>query len=177
MMTVSTLARSCGLSRSTLLYYESLGLLRKPPRTGGNYRAYTDRDLQRVQQIGVYRKVGLSLSAIRAVLDQSGGDAGAILERRLVAIDAEIDTLRGHQRDILRLLERSRSFRRNQMITKDRWVGIMRAAGFSEDAMKRWHVEFEKAAPAEHQEFLEFLHIPTDQIASIREWSRKGSHG
>jgi DNA-binding transcriptional MerR regulator len=177
MMTISTLARSCGLSRSTLLYYESLGLLRKPPRTGGNYRAYTDRDLHRVQQIGVYRKVGLSLSAIRTVLDQSGGDAGAILERRLVAIDAEIDTLRGHQRDILRLLERSRSFRRNQMITKDKWVGIMRAAGFSEDAMNRWHVEFEKAAPAEHQEFLEFLHIPTDQIASIREWSRKGSKG
>jgi DNA-binding transcriptional MerR regulator len=177
MMTISTLARSCGLSRSTLLYYESLGLLRKPPRTGGNYRAYTDRDLHRVQQIGVYRKVGLSLSAIRTVLDQSGGDAGAILERRLVAIDAEIDTLRGHQRDILRLLERSRSFRRNQMITKDKWVGIMRAAGFSEDAMNRWHVEFEKAAPGEHQEFLEFLHIPTDQIASIREWSRKGSKG
>jgi hypothetical protein len=43
--------------------------------------------------------------------------------------------------------------------------------------MNRWHVEFEKAAPAEHQEFLEFLHIPTDQIAGIREWSRKGSHG
>ena len=177
MLTISTLARSCGLSRSTLLYYESLGLLRQPPRTGGNYRAYTIRDLRRVQQIGVYRKVGLSLSAIRAVLDQSGGDAGAILERRLVAIDAEIDTLRGHQRAILRLLEQSRSFRRNQMITKDKWVAIMRAAGFSEDAMNRWHVEFEKAAPAEHQEFLAFLHIPTDQIASIREWSRKGSHG
>jgi DNA-binding transcriptional MerR regulator len=177
MMTISTLARSCGLSRSTLLYYESLGLLRQPPRTGGNYRAYAIRDLQRVQQIGVYRKVGLSLSAIRAVLDQSGGDAGAILERRLAAIDAEIDTLRGHQRAILRLLERSRSFRRNQMITKDTWVAIMRAAGFSEEAMNRWHVEFEKAAPAEHQEFLEFLHIPTDQIAGIREWSRKGSKG
>lgn len=63
------------------------------------------------------------------------------------------------------------------MITKDMWVAIMRAAGFSEDAMNRWHVEFEKAAPAEHQEFLEFLHIPTDQIAGIREWSRKGSKG
>jgi DNA-binding transcriptional MerR regulator len=174
MMTISTLARSCGLSRSTLLYYESRGLLRRPPRTGGNYRAYTDRDLHRVQQIGVYRKVGLSLSAIRDVLDQSGGSAGAILERRLVAIDAEVETLRGHQRAILRLLQRSRSFRRNQMITKDKWVAIMRAAGFSEENMNHWHREFEKAAPAEHQEFLEFLHIPPDQIATIREWSRKG---
>ena len=46
------------------------------------------------------------------------------------------------------------------MITKDKWVAIMRAAGFTEDDMQRWHKEFEKAAPAEHQEFLEFLHIP-----------------
>jgi len=76
-MTISTLARSCGLSRSTLLYYESLGLLRQPPRTGSNYRAYTDQDLLRLQQVSVYRKVGLSLAAIRAVLDQSRGDAAA----------------------------------------------------------------------------------------------------
>jgi len=33
MMTISALARRCGLSRSTLLYYEAHGLLRRPPRT------------------------------------------------------------------------------------------------------------------------------------------------
>jgi hypothetical protein len=48
----------------------------------------------------------------------------------------------------------------------------MRAAGFTEEDMHRWHKEFEKAAPAEHQEFLEFLHVPADEIAKIREWSR-----
>jgi MerR family transcriptional regulator, thiopeptide resistance regulator len=58
------------------------------------------------------------------------------------------------------------------MITKDKWVDIMRAAGFTEDDMHRWHREFEKAAPAEHQEFLEFLRIPADQIVRIRERSR-----
>jgi hypothetical protein len=61
------------------------------------------------------------------------------------------------------------------MITKDKWVSIMRAAGFSEADMDRWHAEFEKNAPAEHQEFLEFIHIGADEIAKIREWSRKGS--
>ncbi|MCX6550054.1 MAG: MerR family transcriptional regulator [Acidobacteria bacterium] len=173
-MTISTLAKRCGLSRSTLLYYESRGLLRRPPRTGGNYRAYTDHDLARVQQIGLYRKVGLSLAAVRTVLDQPGNNAAAILERRLIDIDAEVEALRGHQRAILRLLQRSRSFRRTDMITKDKWVAIMRAAGFSEADMQRWHMEFEKSAPGEHQEFLEFLHISTKEIAAIREWSRTG---
>jgi hypothetical protein len=60
------------------------------------------------------------------------------------------------------------------MITKDKWIAIMRGAGFSESDMGRWHAEFEKSAPQEHQEFLEFLHIPTDEIAKIREWSRMG---
>jgi DNA-binding transcriptional MerR regulator len=173
-MTVTALARRCGVSRSTLLHYESLGLLRRPPRTAGNYRAYAEQDVARVQQIGVYRKVGLGLGAIRALLSRPESDAAAILQRRLVEIDAEVETLRGHQRAILRLLERSRSFRRIEMITKDKWVAVMRAAGFTEDDMHRWHREFEKAAPGEHQEFLEFLHIPADEITTIRGWSRAG---
>jgi DNA-binding transcriptional MerR regulator len=171
-MTVTALARPCGVSRSTLLHYESLGLLRRPPRTAGNYRAYGQEDVARVQQIGVYRKVGVGLAAIRSLVDRPGSDAAGILRRRLVEIDAEIETLRGHQRAILRLLEQSHNFRRHQMITKDKVVAIMRAAGFTEDEMHRWRREFEKAAPAEHQEFLEFLHIPADEIARIRQWSK-----
>jgi DNA-binding transcriptional MerR regulator len=172
MMTITALARRCGLSRSALLHYESLGLLRRPPRTEGNYRAYTAQDLERLEHIARYRKVGLSLAAIRMALDRPGGAAATVLERRLIDIDAEIDTLRGHQRAILSLLQRSRSFRRADMMTKERWVTIMRAAGFNEDDMRRWHQEFEKSAPADHQEFLEYLHIGTDEIAAIRAWSR-----
>ncbi len=58
------------------------------------------------------------------------------------------------------------------MMTKEKWVGIMRAAGLTEDDMHRWHREFEKTAPAEHQEFLEFLHIAPEEIARIRRGSR-----
>ena len=172
-MTVSALARRCGLSRTALLYYESQGLLRHPPRTRGNYRAYTEQDAMRVQQIRQYRNMGLGVPEIRTLLDHAGGGAASILERRLVTIDAQIETLREHQRAILRLLQRSRSFRRQQEMTKDKWVAIMRAAGFSEEDMHRWHKEFEKTAPEDHQEFLEFLHIDTAGIAKIREWSRK----
>ncbi len=177
MITIRALARRCGLSRSTLLYYEAAGLLRRPPRTAGNYRAYAAEDVERVRQICVYRKVGLGLTAIRRVLDQPGGAAAGVLERRLIEIDAEIQALRGHQQAILRLLERSRAFRRHEMITKDKWVAIMRGAGFTEDDMHRWHSEFEKSAPHEHQEFLEFLHIPAEEIEKIREFSREGAAG
>ena len=59
------------------------------------------------------------------------------------------------------------------MIGKEKWVAIMKAAGFTEADMHRWHAEFERSAPQEHQEFLEFLHVPAEEIRSIRDWSRK----
>src|SRR5215471_13618233 len=104
MYTVTGLARRCGLSRSTILYYESVGLLKASSRTAGNYRQYGERDLERLQQIRAYRNVGLSLADIRAVVGRPGNDAASALQRRLAQIDGEIDRLRGHQRVILRLL-------------------------------------------------------------------------
>lgn len=172
MYTVSKLAQTCGLSRTALLYYESIGLLKPASRTASNYRRYGERDADRLRQILVYRNAGLKLDNIRDLLDHPGNNASAVLTRRLSEISTEIETLRGHQRAILKLLCNKGAFRRNQMITKDKWVAIMKGAGFTEQDMHRWHAEFERAAPAEHQEFLEFLHIPADEITSIRAWSR-----
>jgi DNA-binding transcriptional MerR regulator len=90
MWTVSKLAARCGLSRGTLLYYESIGLLKPPARSAGNYRSYGERDLQRLQQICAYRHAGLTLDDIRAVfiqMDRGESDAAAVLKRRLVALD------------------------------------------------------------------------------------------
>lgn len=172
MVTVSTLARRCGLSRTTVLYYESIGLLKPARRSSSNYRFYGEREVQRMRQIRVYRDAGLGLADIRAVLDRPGLDAAAVLSRRLVELDAEIARLREHQRAIARLLPGTGALGRRGMISKEKWVEIMRAAGFSEGDMHRWHAEFERSAPAEHQEFLEFLRIPSEEIEKIRGLSR-----
>ncbi len=172
MWTVSKLAERCGLSRTALLYYESIGLLQPAARSGANYRRYGDKDLRRLEQSCLYRDAGLKLADIQAVLDRPASDAAAVLERRLAELNGEIEALRAHQQSILKLLQKSNAFRRTKVITKDKWVSIMKAAGFKEEDMQRWHAEFERSAPAEHQEFLEFLHIPADEIVTIRQWSR-----
>jgi DNA-binding transcriptional MerR regulator len=171
-LTVTRLARACGLSRTTVLYYESIGLLKPARRSSGNYRLYGEKDLERLRQVCLYRDAGLQLGDIRSILDRAHGDAAAVLQRRFVELGAEIERLRDHQRSIARLLSKTDRMRRMRMVTKDKWVEVMRAAGFSEEQMRRWHVEFEKAAPAEHQEFLEFLHIPAEEVTRIRAWSR-----
>jgi len=182
MLTVTKLARRCGVSRTALLYYESIGLMPPPQRSGGNYRCYSEKDAERLSAIRAYRNAGLNLDDIRAILrtrsrDFAGdlsGNASGVLKRRLVELDAQISALRAHQKAILKLLG-NKALRKADMITKEKWVAIMKSCGFSEDQMHRWHTEFERSAPEEHQEFLEFLHIPGTEIITIREQSRKGA--
>jgi DNA-binding transcriptional MerR regulator len=178
MLTVTKLARRCGLSRTALLYYESIGLMPPPTRSGGNYRSYGEEDVRRLLEIRSYRDAGLKLDDIRAILStksgRSGSKASGVLKKRLVELDAEIATLRGHQGAILKLLQ-SKALGKAKMISKDKWVSIMKSCGFTNDQMHRWHVEFERSAPAEHQEFLEFLHIPAEEIATIRKQSSTGA--
>ena len=173
MSTVSKLARSCGVSRSTVLYYESIGLLKPAPRTAANYRRYGEAEAGRLRQICMYRSTGLTLEDIRAILDGPDSGVSSVLERRLVELSAEIDRIREHQRAIMQLLKNKPLLGGTEVIDKDKWVSIMRASGFSEDDMHRWHREFERSAPEEHQEFLEFLRIPPDNIRLIRERSRE----
>jgi len=170
-LTITRLARACGLSRATVLYYESLGLLKAARRGSGRYRVYSEADLARLRQVCAYRASGLKLCDIRCILDRPRGEAAQVLQRRLVEIGDEIARLREHQRAIARLIGETNRLRRDRMVTKEKWVEIMRAAGFSEEQMRRWHREFEKSAPAEHQEFLEFLHIPPEEVKEIRHWS------
>ena len=173
MMTVSKLAKLCGLSRTTVLYYESEGLLKPFVRSDSNYRVYGEREVQKLRQIRLYRSVGMSVREIRSILAGPETDVGSALKRRLAEVDREIEVLRGHQQAILKLLQIKSIRKKDRKMTKEKWVAVMKAAGFSEDDMHRWHREFEQSAPNDHQEFLQFLHIPEKEIASIREWSKK----
>jgi len=172
MFTVGRLARRFGLSRSTLLYYHSIGVLRPSARSEANYRVYTEADAARLEAICRYRKAGLALQEIRSLLDAPDDRTAAILERRLEALNDEIGQLREQQRVVVRLL-RSRALRREtRSMDKAGWVAILRATGLGEEEMLRWHVEFERRAPEAHGDFLESLGIGADEVARIRSRSR-----
>lgn len=176
MLSVTQLARACGLSRTTVLYYESLGLLPTPRRSKGNYRQYGDQHLRRLRQICSYRNAGLKLSDVRTLLGEpERKEAAAVLRRRLAEIGIEIERLKEHQRAILRLLGHRTTFLRRKDMNKEKWVAIMKSAGFADDDMRKWHKEFERSAPEDHQEFLEYLKISQPEIERIRAWSREAA--
>ena len=174
-MTIGRLARQFGLSRSTLLYYDRIGLLKPTGRSEAGYRTYTQRDAEELSRICLYRQTGLSLDRIREL--KGGGtvhnETAAALEEQLRRIATQIDDLRRRQQLIVRLIDKPRLLEELSPMNRERWSGLLRAAGFSDDAMQRWHADFERNAPAEHQRFLEFLNIPEPDIQRIRQQARR----
>ena len=173
-LTIGALAKASGLSRSTLLYYDRLGLLRPGQRSAGNYRLYSSAEAGRLEQICLHRQMGIPLKEIATLLGAAGTNAAVeILQRRLATLDREIEGMRRQQRSIVRILKQESIHKEVNVIHKERWVEIMKAAGFSKDDMQNWHVQFEKMEPEAHQEFLESLGIEPAEIIKIREHSRK----
>ncbi len=172
MYTISRLGKRFGLSRSTLLYYDSIGLL-CPSRDGQNsYRSYSESDAKRLEQICFYRRAGLSLSEIADVLASPENRLKPALEKRLAELNDEAGRIREQQRLILGLLKRDDLLSRIDVMDKKTWVSLLAASGFSNKDMDRWHVDFERQDPKKHQLFLEFLGIPAREIVAIRKSSK-----
>ena len=72
--------------------------------------------------------------------------------------------MRKQQSAIVALLQQPELLEQ-EMVTKERWVEIMKASGFSENDMLTWHQNFERMEPVEHQKFLESLGIGADEIS------------
>lgn len=103
MYTTGKLAKRFGLSRSTLLYYDSIGLLKATDRTASNYRRYSDNDLKRLEHICLYRQAGVSLEDIKRILDGSDSAVATVLERHLTELNQQIKELRDQQQVVFKL--------------------------------------------------------------------------
>lgn len=66
---IEHVAQRTGMTKRTLRYYEEVGLLLPADRTEGNYRRYTESDVQRLERIKELRDLlGFSLADIRTLL-------------------------------------------------------------------------------------------------------------
>jgi MerR family transcriptional regulator, thiopeptide resistance regulator len=174
MYTIGQIAGKFGLSRSTLLYYDSVGLFSPSGRSKANYRTYTDKDLQRLEQICTYRRTGMALDDIKRIMKTRGSTTVVrLLEKRLNELNKEIRALRGQQHVIVKLFKNDRVLKRVQVMDKESWIRLLESAGVDDAARNKWHAEFERLAPDAHQDFLESLGIPAAEIALIRKWSKK----
>ncbi|WDE02428.1 MerR family transcriptional regulator [Thalassomonas actiniarum] len=173
MYTVNQLGKKYDLSRSTLLYYDKIGLLKPSARSEANYRLYSQSDVQRMEKIATYREAGLSLESIADILNSGETKSTKALEQRLINLNSEISKLRLQQQLVVGLLGRDSLIRTSRTMNKEQWVNILKASGMDAEARHRWHVEFEKDLPEMHADFLESLGCKPDEVEKIRAWSRQ----
>src|SRR5579863_1562814 len=67
---IEQVATRTGLTKRTLRYYEEVGILPPTGRTEGNYRRYSEADVQRLERIKKLRDLlGFTLTEIRTLLE------------------------------------------------------------------------------------------------------------
>lgn len=76
---------------------------------------------------------------------------------------------------IVQLLKRTSVLQQNQTAYKDTFIRSLKKIGLGEPEMDKLHEEFERLSPAGHQNFLEFLGIPKEEIEKIRTYSKNFS--
>ncbi len=68
MYNILELAKMSGISTRTLRHYDQIGLLIPEKRTDANYRIYTSKDVDTLQQILLYKELGFELKEIKTIL-------------------------------------------------------------------------------------------------------------
>lgn len=170
---ISQLARIFGLSRSTLLYYDRIGLLCAAERTTSGYRRYYKHEHDKLERICMFRRTGLPLADIQKMLAGNTEPGAEMLEKRLQELGDEILALRVQQQLITAMLKNLNSDQFASVMNKQMWTEMLEAAGMDESAKQGWHAEFETRAPQAHYEFLLSLGISEIEAVSIQKWSRE----
>ena len=84
----SEVEKITGLRRKAILYYEEKELI-SPVIEENNYRNYSEKDLNRLIKISLYRRLGLNISEIKNILDSNNKEIGKILRDRDYKIELE----------------------------------------------------------------------------------------
>jgi DNA-binding transcriptional MerR regulator len=93
--TVGQVAEQLGVTVRTLHHYDAIGLLVPSGRTSAGYRLYTVEDIERLQHVVVYRRLGFALEEIDLLLDDPSADVGEHLRRQREAVMSRLDEMRG----------------------------------------------------------------------------------
>ena len=110
-LTIGALAKATGTNIETIRYYERIGLLPKPGRTAGNYRAYNAAQLARLSFVRRSRDLGFSIEAVRDLLRLNGQNRrdcatiGAVARQHVAEIERKIADLTALRRELRHLMD------------------------------------------------------------------------
>jgi DNA-binding transcriptional MerR regulator len=104
-MLIGKLVSASGFSRDTIRYYEKLGLLQleKSDRQPNNYKNYSPKVLERLEQIRQLKELGFTLTEIASLLealatrDEPCAELPAQLDQKIGLLEKKIDLLQQYR--------------------------------------------------------------------------------
>jgi len=139
--TVGELSRLTGVTVRALHHYDEIGLVRPSQRSAAVYRIYNDGDVLRLQQVLVFRELGVPLDAIGTAIDEAS-DRAALLRkhrRELAEKRTRIDAMLAAVDAALGALEKGQTM---QPVDVKKMFDGFNPEDYEEEARQRWgHTE------------------------------------
>ncbi len=99
MMTVNEVSKLTGVSIRTLQYYDKIGLLHPSDHSVAGYRLYNEKDIEKLQQILLFRELEFPLKDIHEIIDSPDFDREKALKQQIELLIMKRD----HINDLLTL--------------------------------------------------------------------------
>lgn len=132
MMTVNEVSKLTGVSVRTLHYYDEIGLLLPAVTTEAGYRLYDDTNLERLQQILLFKELEFSLKDIKKMIDSPRFD-----RRKALSEQIELLTLKKeHFENLISYAQQIRSKGEYDMDFKA--FDNAKIENYKAEAKKRW---------------------------------------
>lgn len=93
MMTVHEVSKLAGVSIRTLQYYDKIGLLHPSAYSEAGYRLYAAKDLDRLQQILLFRELEFPLKDIRKIMESPDYDRNRALQQQIALLELKKEHL------------------------------------------------------------------------------------
>ncbi len=139
MYTVGELSAAACVSVRTLHHYDEIGLLAPGERSEAGYRLYSYTDLERLQEILVWRQLGFALVEIRALLNDAAHDRETALRRQRELVGSELERLGATARALDAALA---ARRQGDRMTPERMFKDFDPTQYDEKVRERWgHTE------------------------------------
>ena len=98
-MNIGQASKASGVSAKMIRYYEEEGLIPPAARTASGYRAYTDKDVQRLRFIRRARDLGFQMDGIRELLALWSDRSRHSSEVKRLALD-HVEKLEARMREL-----------------------------------------------------------------------------
>ncbi|QKY71065.1 MerR family transcriptional regulator [Lentibacillus sp. CBA3610] len=136
-MKVKEVAELAGISVRTLHHYDDIGLLKPEQITDTGYRIYSEKDLERLQQILFFKKLGFPLKKIKDIINSPSFDREEALQIQRNMLLEERSRLDNMIATIDKTIQYTKGER--EMSDKEKFAGFDFSSNpYEQEARERW---------------------------------------